>query len=268
MRVFSNEIKRVVVKVGTSSITHNDGAIDKEKIYRLSQVLSEVRKKGYDVVLVSSGAVATGAEKLGIPRPITEISTKQAAASVGQVALMDTYSQAFEIFGYNVGQILVTNAIENDPVMNQNAVNTFNNLFKMGAVPIVNENDTISTEEIKLGDNDTLSAIVSNLSDADLLILLSDVDGFYTADPRIEGAKLISEVDELTEEIYSYAGDAGTTRGTGGMVTKLRAAKICMDNGIDMVLTDSKDLTVIHRILDGEDVGTIFRGGANVTRNR
>lgn len=261
MRNFSGEIKRLVVKVGTSSITHKNGKINIEKIQDLAWELCNLADNSYEVSLVTSGAIATGTQCLNLGQRPKTIAGKQAAAAVGQVDLVDKYSMAFNRYGYHIGQLLVTNDIVKDPTMNTNVTNTFEELFKMGIIPVVNENDTISTYEIQFGDNDTLSAIVAEIIRADLLILLSDVDGFYTDDPSKPNAQLIKEVSRLTEEILSYAQDAGSEFGTGGMKTKLNAASICMEAGIDMVLTDSSDLSVIRRIIKGEDIGTLFKGG-------
>lgn len=260
MRKFSNELKRIVIKVGSSSITHEGGEVNLEKIWDLAWEISNLKNKGIDVVLVSSGAIAAGAKRMGLSERPRDISGKQAAASVGQVALMQTYSRAFSEFNYAVGQILVTKHIITDPVMNENARNTFNKLIELNIVPIVNENDTISTYEIQFGDNDTLSALVSVAIEADLLILLSDVDGFYDKNPSDPDAIMIKEICAIDDKIRSCAGGAGTSVGTGGMVTKLNAASICMEQGIDMVLANSKDLKILRSIVNGEDVGTLFKG--------
>ncbi|NLW41765.1 MAG: glutamate 5-kinase [Tissierellia bacterium] len=260
MRKFSNELKRIVIKVGSSSITHEGGEVNLEKIWDLAWEISNLKNKGIDVVLVSSGAIAAGAKRMGLSERPRDISGKQAAASVGQVALMQTYSRAFSEFNYAVGQILVTKHIITDPVMNENARNTFNKLIELNIVPIVNENDTISTYEIQFGDNDTLSALVSVAIEADLLILLSDVDGFYDKNPSDPDAVMIKEICAIDDKIRSCAGGAGTSVGTGGMVTKLNAASICMEQGIDMVLANSKDLKILRSIINGEDVGTLFKG--------
>ena len=260
MRKFSNELKRIVIKVGSSSITHEGGEVNLEKIWDLAWEISNLKNKGIDVVLVSSGAIAAGAKRMGLSERPRDISGKQAAASVGQVALMQTYSRAFSEFNYAVGQILVTKHIITDPVMNENARNTFNKLIELNIVPIVNENDTISTYEIQFGDNDTLSALVSVAIEADLLILLSDVDGFYDKNPSDPDAIMIKEICAIDDKIRSCAGGAGTSVGTGGMVTKLNAASICMEQGIDMVLANSKDLKILRSIINGEDVGTLFKG--------
>lgn len=260
MRQFTNELKRIVIKIGSSSITHEGGEINLEKIWKLAWEISNLKNKNLEIILVSSGAIAAGAKKLGLDNRPRDISGKQAAAAVGQVALMQTYSRAFGEFNYQIGQILVTKHIVTDPIMNENAINTFDELLERKIVPIVNENDTISTYEIEFGDNDTLSAIVSTAVNADLLILLSDVDGFYNKDPKEKDAILLKEVTVIDEEIKKCAGGAGTSAGTGGMVTKLNAASICMENGIDMVLVNSQDLSILRSVINKEEVGTLFKG--------
>lgn len=260
MREFADNLKRVVIKIGSSSITHEGGEINLEKIWKLAWEVSNLKNMGIDVVLVSSGAIAAGAKRLGLKSRPQTISGKQAAASVGQVALMQTYSRAFSEFNYQIGQLLVTKHIVTDPIMHTNTVNTFDELLKSSIIPIVNENDTISTYEIEFGDNDTLSAIVSTTVHADLLILMSDVDGFYNKDPKSPDAYMIKEIKEIDDEIRACAGGAGSKVGTGGMITKLNAASICMAAEIDMVLVNSKDLSIIRSVVNGEEVGTLFRG--------
>lgn len=260
MREFSNELRRIVVKIGSSSITHENGEINLEKIWDLAWEISNIRNKGIEVVLVSSGAIATGAKRMNMKERPRDITHKQAAAAVGQVALMQTYSNAFMEYNYKIGQILVTKHIITDPVMNENSINTFEALLELGIIPIVNENDTLSTYEIQFGDNDTLSAIVSKTIGADLLILLSDVDGLFDRDPKDPEAKLITEVEEIDDEIRLCAKGPGTSLGTGGMVTKIDAACICREEGIDTIISNSDDLKNLRRIINGEDVGTLFRG--------
>ncbi len=269
MRKFTNELKRVVIKVGSSSITHKSGEINLVKIAELAWELSNLRNNDIEVVLVSSGAIAAGAKRLNLPDRPRDTIGKQAAASVGQVALMQTYSRAFSEYNYMVGQILVTKQVETDPTMNENARNTFHRLLSMNTIPIVNENDTVSTFEIEFGDNDTLSAVVARLIEADLLIMLSDIDGLFDKNPaKHKDAKLIREVTAITEDIKGSAEGAGSSVGTGGMTTKINAASICMDRGIDVVIANSENLKVIRDIVDGEEIGTIFRGNKNVARNR
>lgn len=260
MREFSKEIKKIVIKVGSSSVSYPNGGIDIERIEDLAKEIVNLENKGIRVILVSSGAIATGAHRLGIKKPRGEVSIKQATAAVGQVSLMNIFLKAFAEYGYAIGQILLTRMVETDLVMNENAKNTINRLMDMGVIPIVNENDTISTYEINFGDNDTLSAVVAKLVDADLLLLLSDIDGLYTNDPRIDSkAKLISEVNAIDDRLKSMGKDTYSKLGTGGMATKINAANLCMEKGIDTVIANSKDLKNIRKIIRGEEVGTIFK---------
>lgn len=260
MREFSNELRKIVIKVGSSSVSHENGGVDIERIEELAKEIVNLENKGIKVILVSSGAIATGANRLNVKRPRNDISKKQATAAVGQVTLMNTFLKAFAEYGYSIGQILLTRMVETNEVMNFNAKNTINDLLEMGVVPIVNENDTISTYEIDFGDNDTLSSVVAKLVDADLLMLLSDIDGFYTNDPRInKDAKLIKEVNVIDEKLRSMGKDSYSNLGTGGMATKINAANLCMEKGIDTVIANSKDLKNIRRIVKGEEIGTIFK---------
>ncbi|MCR4643494.1 MAG: glutamate 5-kinase [Lachnospiraceae bacterium] len=254
--------KRIVVKVGSSSLRHKEtGEFDYIKMETLVRELCDIRNKGKDVILVSSGAIAAGKKTVHIPAgEDTKLSVKQACAAIGQARLMMTYERLFSQYGQVAAQILMTkNTIVAD--LNRfNAHNTFSELLKLGVIPIVNENDTISTYEIEFGDNDTLSAIVAALVGADLLILLSDIDGLYTDDPRkSEGARFLPIVPELTEEILAMGkASTGSDVGTGGMNTKLHAAEIATRSGADMIIANSKDMRILHRIMDGRDVGTLF----------
>lgn len=260
MREFSNDLKKIVIKVGSSSVSHENGGVDIERIEELAKEIVNLENKGIKVILVSSGAIATGANRLDIKRPRNDISKKQATAAVGQVTLMNTFLKAFAEYGYSIGQILLTRMVETDKVMNFNAKNTINDLLEMGVIPIVNENDTISTYEIDFGDNDTLSSVVARLVDADLLMLLSDIDGLYTDDPRInKDAKLIKEVNVIDEKLRAMGKDSYSKLGTGGMATKINAANLCMEKKIDTVIANSKDLKNIRRIVKGEEIGTIFK---------
>ncbi|NLY19743.1 MAG: glutamate 5-kinase [Tissierellia bacterium] len=263
MRKFSNDLKTVIVKIGSSSITHDNGIINLERIEELAWQLSNLKNHGINVILVSSGAIAAGAKKIGLGSRPRDTVGKQAASAVGQVALMNTYNRAFHEFGYEAAQILLTRQIEVDSLMRENAKNTFEKLSEMNVIPIVNENDTISTFEIEFGDNDTLSAVVARIVDADLLILLSDIDGLYDDDPREnENARLIPEVIEIDDELENMAKDSKSSVGTGGMYTKINAAKMCMEKGIDMVIANSDDLKNIKKIVEGEEIGTIFKSKA------
>ena len=263
--------KRVVVKIGSSSLQHPEtGDLDYIKMDILVRELRNIRNQGKDVILVTSGAIACGRRAVHISKPAT-IAEKQACAAIGQARLMTTYQRIFSEYGHLAAQILMTrNTIVAD-LNRYNAHNTFSELMNMGVIPIVNENDTISTFEIEdvIGDNDTLSAIVTALTGADLLILLSDIDGLYTDDPhKNPDAKFIDRVDSLTDELLSMGkGTTGSDIGTGGMETKLTAAKIATYSGADMVIANGKDVRVIHRIMEGRNYGTIFKANKNEAFN-
>ena len=252
--------KRIVIKIGSSSLTHEEtGNLNLEKMERLVRLLTDLRNSGKEVVLVSSGAIAIGRKALGLQHKPTETSEKQACAAIGQASLMTVYQKLFSEYHQNAAQILMTKYTMIDDTSRQNARNTFDKLNELGVIPIVNENDTISTDELAVGDNDTLSAIVAALIHADLLILLSDIDGLYTDDPRKNPeAKFIELVPELTDEYISMGKGAGTTFGTGGMKTKISAARIAADSGADMVITNGNDVENIRRVLKGEPTGTLF----------
>lgn len=254
--------KRIVVKIGSSSLQHKEtGDLDYTKLDVLVRELCNLRNMGKDVVLVTSGAIAVG-QKAILPNREEDnpIAVKQACAAVGQARLMMIYQKIFAEYNQVAAQILMTKNTIVDNLNRYNARNTFEELFKLGAIPIVNENDTIATYEIEIGDNDTLSAIVAALVEADALILLSDIDGLYTDDPRTNpDVKYIEVVEELTEELMNMGkGSTGSSVGTGGMTTKLQAAKIANSTGVDMVIANSKDIKVIHRILSGQNIGTLF----------
>ena len=254
------EKKRIVIKIGSSSLTHEEtGNLNLEKMERLVRLLTDLRNSGKEVVLVSSGAIAVGRKTLGLKHKPTETAEKQACAAIGQASLMTVYQKLFSEYHQNAAQILMTKYTMIDDTSRQNARNTFEMLNELGVIPIVNENDTVSTDELALGDNDTLSAIVAALIRADLLILLSDIDGLYSDDPRKNpDATFVELVPELTEEYVNMGKGAGTTLGTGGMKTKLSAARISTDSGADMVITNGNDVENIRRILSGEPVGTLF----------
>ena len=263
--------KRVVVKIGSSSLQHPEtGDLDYIKMDILVRELCNIRNQGKDVILVTSGAIACGRRAVHISKPAT-IAEKQACAAIRQARLITTYQRIFSEYGHLAAQILMTrNTIVAD-LNRYNAHNTFSELMNMGVIPIVNENDTISTFEIEdvIGDNDTLSAIVTALTGADLLILLSDIDGLYTDDPhKNPDAKFIDRVDSLTDELLSMGkGTTGSDIGTGGMETKLTAAKIATYSGADMVIANGKDVRVIHRIMEGRNYGTIFKANKNEAFN-
>jgi glutamate 5-kinase len=250
---------RVVIKVGTSTLTHQNGNINIRRIENLCKVISDLKNAGLEIIFVSSGAIAMGVGKLGLSKKPQDIPSKQACAAIGQCELMYTYDKLFQEYNHTVAQMLMTGADFENEERHTNFDNTLNRLLEFGVLPIINENDTIATSEIKVGDNDTLSAIIATSANADLLILLSDIDGLYTADPRKDAdASLIPIVKEINEDIMNLAGTAGTSRGTGGMITKLNAAQICMDAGIDMIIANGSNPEVLYDIFDGKSVGTRF----------
>lgn len=259
--------KRIVVKIGSSSLQHPEtGDLDYTKLDVLVRELCDMRNRGKDVVLVTSGAIAVGQKAVHVkdikhPGEGT-VAKKQACAAVGQARLMMTYQKIFAEYNQVAAQILMTKNTIVDNLNRYNAHNTFSELFKLGVIPIVNENDTVATYEIEIGDNDTLSAIVAALVEADLLILLSDIDGLYTDDPRKnKDAQFVEVVEELTEELMEMGkASTGSSVGTGGMNTKLIAARIATSSNIDMVIANSKDIKILHRILDGKNIGTLFKG--------
>lgn len=254
--------KRIVIKVGSSSLQHKQtGGLDYIKLEVLVREICNLRNMGKEVVLVSSGAIAVGKRAVHLGKDDDPIAVKQACAAIGQARLMMTYQKIFSEYNHVCAQILMTKNTIVDPLNRFNAHNTFSELLKLGVVPIVNENDTVATYEIKFGDNDTLSAIVAALIDADLLILLSDIDGLYTDDPnQNKDAKFISVVDELTDDLMQMGKKStGSDVGTGGMNTKLQAAKIATVAGADMIIANSDDMRIIHRIMDGREYGTFFK---------
>ena len=258
--------RRIVVKVGTSTLTHENGCANLWRIDKLCRVLSDVNSTGRDVILVSSGAIGVGMGKLKIGARPRATAERQAIAAVGQCELMQIYSKTFAEYSHVVGQILLTRDVITNEHTRANVVNTFDTLLKMGIIPIVNENDSVTTEELEdryingFGDNDTLSAIVAALVRADLLLVLTDKDGFFTENPDINpDAKLMGLVTEISPQIEMAAGGVGSSRGTGGMETKIEAAKAAMSQGIDMVLINGTDPSLIYSILEGDDIGTYFR---------
>jgi len=250
---------RIVVKIGTSTLAHATGHLNIRRVEQLCKVMSDIKNAGHEVILVSSGAIGMGVGKLGLRERPKDIPTKQAAAAVGQCELMYTYDKLFSEYHHTVAQLLITGDDTKNAARHQNFTNTLNRLLQLGALPIINENDTVSTDEIVIGDNDTLGAIVAKSVHADLLILLSDIDGLYTADPHKDpDARLLPRVTAIDQSILDLAGVSSTTQGTGGMVTKLRAAQICMDCGCDMVIANGHDPENLYAILDGKNVGTRF----------
>lgn len=251
---------RVVVKVGTSTLAHSTGRLNIRRIEELCKVLSDIKNEGHEVILVTSGAIGMGVGKLNLVKKPKDMATKQAAAAVGQCELMYTYDKLFTEYNHTVAQILITAMDVSNKESKEHFHNTLLRLLELNVLPIINENDTVSTEEIKIGDNDTLSALVAASIQAELLVLLSDIDGLYDADPKKDpGAKMIREVKKLDESILALAGDVGSELGTGGMVTKLRAARISMDAGCDMIIANGADPDVLYAIMAGEKIGTRFR---------
>lgn len=262
LREHIKDKQRIVIKVGSSSLQHKEtGGLDYIKLEVLVRELCDIRNQGKDVILVSSGAIAVGKRAVHLGKDDNPIAVKQACAAIGQARLMMTYQKIFSEYNHVAAQILMTKNTIVDPLNRFNAHNTFSELLKLGVIPIVNENDTVATYEIKFGDNDTLSAIVAALVDADLLILLSDIDGLYTDDPNQNpDAVFISQVEELTDELMDMGKETtGSNVGTGGMNTKLLAAKIATKAGADMIIANADDMRIIHRIMDGRDIGTIFK---------
>ena len=252
---------RIVVKVGTSTLAHPTGMMNIRHVEELVKALSDLKNAGHELILVSSGAIGMGVGKLPLQKRPTDIPTKQAAAAVGQCELMYTYDRLFGGYNHTVAQILLTGADIDHTERRQNFENTINRLLQLGALPILNENDTIATDEIVIGDNDTLSAIVAQCVGADLLVLLSDIDGLFTADPHKDPtAKLIPVVEELTPEIVALAGGKGSEFGTGGMATKLKAARIATCAGVDMVIANGSHPELLYPIVEGKPVGTRFLG--------
>jgi glutamate 5-kinase len=250
---------RIVVKVGTSTLAHATGRLNIRHVEELVKVLSDLKNAGHEMILVSSGAIGMGVGKLNLPGRPADMPTKQAAAAVGQCELMYTYDRLFAQYNHNVAQILLTGDDIHHEHRRHNFENTMFRLLELGALPVINENDTIATDEIKVGDNDTLGAIVAASVKADLLVLLSDIEGLYTADPRKDPtARLIPQVEQVTAEIEALAGDKGSELAVGGMATKLRAAKMVTAHGCDMVITNGEHPERLYDIAEGKPVGTRF----------
>lgn len=255
------QVKRVVIKVGTSSLTYETGKLNIKKIESIVRVVSDLRNRGIEVVLVSSGAVGAGVGKLNLPEKPDDTRKKQALAAIGQAALVSMYDRFFSEYGHSSAQVLLTKFILDVEERYQNTKNTFETMFEYGVIPIVNENDVISTYELEFGDNDTLSAHIARLVEADLLIILSDIDGLFDCNPQENPeATLIPVVERVDDSIYSIAGGAGSRRGTGGMRTKLMAAEIVNPEGIDMIITNGSHPERIYDILEGKPAGTLFVG--------
>ncbi len=251
--------KRIVVKVGTSTLTYATGKINLRQINHLARVLSDLRNQGYEIILVSSGAIGVAIGKLGLLEKPKDTKVKQSLAAVGQCELMSLYDKMFSEYHNTVAQILLTRSDVDIEKRRQHTIDTFNTLLDMEIIPIVNENDTVSVEEIEFGDNDSLSAIVARLVHADLLVLFSDIDGLYNADPRANpNAELISRVEDISA-VADKAGGAGSGLGTGGMVTKIEAARIANEAGISMLIVNGKHIDSLYDIIDGKKVGTLFK---------
>ena len=253
--------KRIVIKLGTSTLAHKTGKLNIRRMTNLVRVISDLHNSGREIIMVSSGAVGLGAGKLGLPEKPKETKLKKAVAAIGPCELMHVYDDMFAKYSVTVGQILLTKTIINNPSHCENFKNTIESLVGMGVIPIVNENDTIAIDELELeiGENDSLSALVADLSGADLLLILSDIDCLYDDDPRTNpDAKPISIVEEITPEIEQAAGGAGSSLGTGGMSTKINAAKIASEAGIDMVIMNGRDPEKLYDLFEDKDIGTIF----------
>ncbi|MDR0406024.1 MAG: glutamate 5-kinase [Clostridiales bacterium] len=258
------EIKKAVVKVGTSTLTHDTGRMNIRRIELLARTLADIKNSGAEVVLVSSGAISVGTGRLGLDKRPESVREKQAVAAVGQVELMNLYSTVFGQYGVTVAQLLLTKDVLDGGERQKNALATLETLMKFNVVPVVNENDTISTFEIEFGDNDTLSAYVATLVGADLLIILSDIDGLYDRDPRRDAnARLIGRVEEITDGVRALAGGIGTARGTGGMATKIAAAEIAARAGISTVIANGENPQILYDIAAGKPRGTFFCGKPN-----
>ena len=253
---------RIVVKIGTSTLAHPGGRLNIRNVEELVKVLADLKNAGHEIILVSSGAIGMGIGKLNMDRSHMDVPAKQAAAAVGQCELMHTYDTLFLKYSHTVGQILITSEDIEDPERRENFENTMKTLLEFGALPVVNENDTVATTEINsVGDNDTLGAIVAKTIGADILVLMSDIDGLFTADPNKDAdARLIEIVQEITSEIESFAGGAGSELGTGGMSTKIGAARMVTQSGCDMVIINGNYPDKLYDIVEGKTAGTLFKG--------
>ncbi len=251
--------KRVVIKIGTSTLTHRTGMLNIRRIEQLVKVVADIKNSGKEVILVSSGAIGVGVGKLGLKQRPSDTPSKQACAAIGQCELMYIYDKQFSQYHHTVSQVLLTKDIVEDKVRKENVINTFESLLSYGAIPIVNENDTVSTEELVFGDNDTLSAIVASLTGADCLVIMSDIDGLYDKDPhKNSDAKLIHYVPEITDEVIALGEGKGSELGTGGMATKLQAAQIALDSNVQMAIVNGENAKNLYDLFDGVQVGTIF----------
>ena len=255
---------RTVVKVGTSTLAYSTGNLNIRHMEKLCRVLSDLKNAGHEIILVSSGAVGMGMGRLSLSERPADLVSKQAVAAVGQCELMYTYDKLFSEYNHTIAQILLTADDVNDEGHRENFIATVDKLLEMNVLPVINENDTVSTDEFLIGDNDTLSAVVAANAGAELLILLTDTDGLYTANPREDpDAKLIPEITAITDEIIALAGGSGSNMGTGGMITKIRAAEIATKAGCDMIIANGKDPNILYNIIEGKVVGTKFIGKKN-----
>ncbi len=256
---------RIVIKIGTSTLAYPTGHLNIRRVEELCKVISDIKNAGNQVIVVSSGAIAMGVGKLGLRERPKDIPTKQAAAAVGQCELMYIYDKLFGEFNHTVAQLLITGDDVENETRHTNFSNTLTRLMDLDVIPVINENDTVATKEIVIGDNDTLAAIVAQSVRADKLVLLSDIDGLYTADPHLDpNAKLIRVANAIDKDILALAGSSNSNLGTGGMVTKLEAAKICLGCGCDMIITNGSNPNNLYDIMDGKSVGTTFTEKINV----
>lgn len=254
-----SDANRVVIKVGSSSLTHSNGRPNFRKIEKLAQVICDLKNLGKQIILVSSGAIAVGTGRLNLSEKPSETRFKQAVAAIGQCDLMSIYDKCFSEYGYVTGQILLTRDVVENEKRKQNVINTIDALLELGVVPIINENDSVATDEIEFGDNDNLSAIVAKLSSSDLLVIMSDIEGYFDSDPRENAdAHLLATVTEVTDEMIAEAGGSGTARGTGGMKTKLEAAKFANSNNIDVVIMSCERPQKLYDLFEDRSVGTHF----------
>lgn len=259
MQIEDSKIKRIVIKVGTSTLTHKTGLLNIRHVESLVKVLADIKNSGVQVLLVTSGAIGVGMGKLHLDKRPDDTRTKQAAASVGQCELMYIYGKLFSNYDHTVAQLLLTKDVVEEPKRKQNVENNIERLLSLNAIPVINENDAVSVDEIEFGDNDALSATVSILAKADMLVIMSDIDGLYDSDPHTNPkAKMLSRVEDITEDMISSAGDSGSNRGTGGMITKLTAAKTATDEGIDVIIMNGAHPEALYDIFEGKPVGTLF----------
>lgn len=256
--------KRVVVKVGTTTLAYPNGRLNLRRIEKLCMVLSDLCSQGREIILVTSGAIAVGTDRLGLPERPRDVMGKQAASAVGQAMLMQIYQNFFAVYNQQIAQILLTRDVVENEIRKQNARNTLFTLLDMHVIPLVNENDTVSTDELGFSENDTLSAYVSLIAESSLLIMLSDIDGLYDGDPKLNpGARIFYEIENITVEVEALAGQSSTKLGTGGMISKIAAARMTTSNGIDTVIASGEDPAILWRLLSGEREGTLFAASAH-----